>query len=360
MIVGGSPTGRGVVAAANYEARKYGIHSAMPAAQARRLCPHAVFIRSRMSLYSEVSTQLRQIFHRYTPLVEPLSLDEAFLDVTGSGRLFGSGLDIAARLKSDIREELRLVASVGLAPNKFLAKLASDLSKPDGLIEVPAASIDEFLAPLPVARLWGVGAAAQNKLHAMGIYTIEQLRAESGERIGARLGNWGRHIWELAHGRDERQVVPDHEAKSISHETTFEVDIASGSVLRAWLLDLCEQVARRLRQHQLRARTVEIKVRYSDFTTVSRSRTFGGPTDQTRAIWQLGAELLAEQLNRRNEAVRLLGIGVSGLEVEGPVQVDLFGEPQDRQQARIDGVLDAISERFGKGTAVRGGGLRNR
>ena len=359
VVVGGSPDGRGVVAAANYEARKFGVHSAMPAAQARRLCPHAVFIRSRMNLYAGVSSQLREIFFRVTPMVEPLSLDEAFLDVAASVRLFGEPLRIAQRLKADIRSELGLVASVGVAPNKFLAKLASDLSKPDGLIAVNPGEVDAFLSPLPVTRLWGVGAASERKLNAMGVYTVADLRRESAERLESRLGAWGLHIWELAHGRDSRKVVSDRDAKSISHETTFETDIVELRNQRAWLLELTEQVCARLRRHELTARTVEIKLRYGDFTTVTRSKGLYEPTDRTRTVWRQAASLLDTQWRRRPDPVRLLGCGVSGIGRDQPRQSDLFSEVQDRRQAKIDGVVDAISERFGKGALARGTTVRD-
>jgi DNA polymerase-4 len=355
VIVGGSPQGRGVVSTANYEARRFGVHSAMPAAQARRQCPDGIFLRPRMSVYVGISARLREIFARYTPLIEPLSLDEAFLDVTASRRLFGTPVSIAKGLKNTIRDELDLVASVGVAPNKFLAKLASDLSKPDGLLVVDPDGVREFLDPLPVSRLWGVGAAAERKLQAMGIYTVAELRQSAVQGLEQRLGTWGRHIWELAHGRDERRVIPDRDAKSISHETTFSNDITDPHVLRTWLLDLTEQVARRLRRHDLRARTVELKLRYNDFTTVSRSRSLTEPSDRTRIIWRLVSELFEQQWQRRSDPVRLLGCGVSGFDSEPSRQGDLFDAVVDERDARLDGVMDAISERFGNGIVGRGG-----
>lgn len=353
VVVGGSANGRGVVSTANYIARQFGIHSAMPAAQARRLCPHAVFIRPRMQVYAAISAHLRELFFRYTPLVEPLSLDEAFLDVTGTERLFGSPRDIAVSLKAAIRSDLELVASVGVAPNKFLAKLASDLSKPDGLIEVDPDDRQAFLDPLPVSRLWGVGAAAQRKLHGMGVYTIGELRRETVERLESRLGSWGVHIWELSHGRDDRDVVPDRDAKSISHETTFERDIHDPAALRDVLIGLNEQVGRRLRRHGLMARTVDLKIRYDDFTTVTRSRSLPEATDRSQVIWQQVRGLFDAQWQRRADPVRLIGCGVSGFEREAARQGDLFSM-NDERQGKIDGVMDAISEKFGAGTVGRG------
>ncbi|MGI9332249.1 MAG: DNA polymerase IV [Gammaproteobacteria bacterium] len=355
VVVGGTPEGRGVVSAASYEARKYGVHSAMSAVRAHRLCPHATFLRPRMRVYVEISGHIRKIFNRYTPLVEPLSLDEAFLDVTASERLFGSGVEIARRIRADIRGELQLVASVGVAPNKFLAKLASDLRKPDALVVVPHDAVQAFLDPLPVGRLWGVGAAARKRLEARGIYTIAELREQSPESLGTLFGRWGEQLWRLAHGIDGRAVVPDHEAKSISHETTFAEDVDDRDALRHRHRDLLDQVARRLRRHGLKAQTVELKLRYGDFTTVTRSRTLPAPTDVTTELWASATQLLEEQLARRADPVRLLGTGVSGLGAEGKRQADLFEQPKAERGAKLDGVLDAISGRFGAGSVSLGG-----
>ena len=236
--MGGSPEKRGVVSAANYVARKFGVHSAMPAVTARRLCPHGIYLPPRIDYYAEVSGQIRDIFERFTPLVEPLSLDEAFLDVTGSEGLFGPAVEIGRQIKQAIRQELRLVASVGVAPNKFLAKIASDLKKPDALVVVEPDKVQEFLDPLPVERLWGVGKQSSKVFQRLGIRTIGQLRQCPLDVLQARFGSSGEHLWDLAHGRDDRPVVPEREAKSISNETTFEHDIADMDVLRAWLVDL--------------------------------------------------------------------------------------------------------------------------
>ena len=358
VVVGGTPEGRGVVAAANYAAREFGVRSAMPAGRARMLCPQAVFIRPRMDLYAEVSGRIREIFRRYTPLVEPLSLDEAFLDVSASRSLFGAGHEIAARIKQDILEELSLVASVGVAPNKFLAKLAGALEKPDGLVVVDPDHVQEFLDPLPVERLWGVGTVAAERLWSMGVYTIADLRRQTEATMTDRFGKWGTHLWELAHGRDSRTVTPDSEARSISHETTFEVDIADRSVLRSWLLVLTEQVGRRLRRCDLRAHTVEIKVRYADFRTVNRSHTLTAPTSVTPELWASAVRLLERQLRLRGDPVRLLGMGTSNLTDESARQPDLFAETAETKHREVDGVLDQISERFGQRALRRGGGAR--
>ncbi len=358
VVVGGTPDGRGVVAAANYAARRYGIHSAMPAARARRLCPHAVFIRSRMDRYGEVSRALRGIFARYTPLLEPLSLDEAFLDVTSSLRLFGDGLAIARRIKEEIREELGLVASVGVAPNKFLAKLASDLDKPDGLVVVPTDAIEAFLEPLPVSRLWGVGKVSNRDLAQMGVHTIGDLRRLPEALLVSRFANTAVHWARLARGIDDRRVVPDRDAKSISHETTFATDIDDPEILRSWLLELTEQVATRLRRQGLRGKTVYIKVRYADFHTVTRSESLDAPSNVTRELTVTAAGLLRAQLARSPRPVRLLGMGVSALTAGAHAQGQLFETEDREQQRRIDTVVDSIKSRFGNRALRRGGGGR--
>jgi DNA polymerase-4 len=358
VVVGGTPDGRGVVAAANYAARRYGIHSAMPAARARRLCPHAVFIRARMDRYVEVSGALRGIFARYTPLLEPLSLDEAFLDVTSSLRLFGDGLAIARRIKEEIRDELGLVASVGVAPNKFLAKLASDLDKPDGLVVVPTDAIEAFLEPLPVSRLWGVGKVSNRDLAEMGVYTIGDLRRLPEELLVSRFAKSAAHWARLARGIDDRRVVPDRDAKSISHETTFATDIGDAEVLRSWLLELAEQVATRLRRQGLRGKTVFIKVRYADFHTVTRSERLDAPSNATRELYVTAARLLQAQLARSPRPVRLLGMGASGITSEELEQGQLFETEDREQQRRIDTVVDSIKSRFGNRALRRGGGAR--
>ncbi len=358
VIVGGTAEKRGVVAAANYVARKYGVHSAMPAVTARRLCPQGIFLPPRIDYYAEVSSQIREIFDRFTPLVEPLSLDEAFLDVTGSERLFGSAVEIGRQIKQSIRQELRLVVSVGVAPNKFLAKIASDLKKPDALVIVESGQVQEFLDPLPVERLWGVGKQGSKVFQRLGIRTIGQLRQWSLDALQAHFGSSGEHLWQLAHGIDDRPVVPEHEAKSISHETTFERDIEDREVLRAWLLDLTEQVGRRLRQDRLRGRTVHLKVRFADFKMITRSQTLPEPTDITQELWQVADEMLRHRLPAGHLPVRLVGMGVSGLDDIGMVQGMLFGQGERQKQARLDAVADQVKERFGAGAIRRGSSLK--
>jgi len=354
VIVGGSAEGRGVVAAANYEARKFGVHSAMASARAKRLCPHAVFLNTRINYYAEISQQIREIFEQYTPLVEPLSLDEAFLDVTGSETLFGSSAEIGRLIKQQIRVELRLVASVGVAPNKFVAKIASDLQKPDGFLVVEPGQIQAFLDPLPVGRLWGVGKVTGQVLERRAIRTIGQLRQMPIGNLNELFGSSGEHYWRLAQGIDDRRVVPDREAKSISNETTFSEDISDMEMLRTWLVELVEQVAQRLRRQEIKGRTVELKVRFADFKTISRSLTLREPTNITQELLDAGVDLLIKRLPPRHLPVRLLGFGVSNLDDSGTSQKQLFDQPIQERHRELDRVADQIMAKFGK-LAIRRG-----
>jgi DNA polymerase-4 len=353
VLVGGVG-GRGVVCAASYEARAFGVRSAMPTATARRLCPQGVFLPVRMAHYAEVAQQLREILFSYTPLVEPLSLDEAFLDVRGCEGLFGPAPDIARQIKTRIKAETGLVASVGVAANKFLAKLAGDVGKPDGLVVLAPAQVTAFLAPLPVSRLWGVGARAERRLHDLGVRTIGHLAALPEQVLTDRFGGAGRHLWDLAHGRDGRSVVPDRQAKSISTETTFSQDIDDREALRACLLQLVEHLAARLRHAGLRARTVELKVRSSSFRTRSRSMSLAEATGRTDLLWRAALGLLQRGLSRELLPVRLLGIGASGLTREGDVQGSLFDDGVPERQACLDRAVDAIRGQFGAGALRRG------
>ena len=357
VIVGGSAEGRGVVAAANYESRKFGVHSAMAAARAKRLCPHAVFIKPRIDYYASVSRQIRDIFEQFTPLVEPLSLDEAFLDVTGSESIFGPSAEIGRQIKQRIRAELQLVASVGVATNKFVAKIASDLKKPDGFVVVEPDEVQTFLDPLPVGRLWGVGQVTGQVFERLAIRTIGQLRQMPLDTLNDLFGSAGEHYWQLAHGIDDRQVVPDREAKSISNETTFAEDIADMEVLRAWLVDLVEQVARRLRRHDIKGRTVELKVRFADFKTISRSLTLAEPTNITQELLDAGVELLTTRLPSHHLPIRLLGFGVNKFKNSGASQQLLFDQPDRERHQELDRVADQITAKFGKLAIRRGAKL---
>ncbi len=359
VIVGGTPHGRGVVAAANYAARKYGIHSAMPAATAQRLCPHAVFLPTRHAYYAEVAHQIRAIFRRYTPLVEPLSLDEAFLDVTESRKLFGEAPAIGRMIKREIAQELCLTASVGIAPNKFVAKVASDLGKPDGFVVVDSEHVLSFLEPLPVTRLWGVGKVASQRLREQGVRNIGELRGKSQAWLQQLFGKQGEHILRLAHGIDERAVIADNETKSISHETTFEHDITERDTLRSWLSELTEQVGVRLRRCGLHGRTVHVKIRFTDFKTITRAYTMAQPSNITHELWRVAVRLLEDNLPARNPGVRLLGVGVSGFEQE-PVQGLLFAQVTRDKQLRLDAISDDVKQRFGPSALRRALDLQRR
>lgn len=354
VVVGGTAEGRGVVAAANYEARKYGVHSAMASVTARRLCPHAVVIRPRMDRYAAESRKIRAIFEDFTPLVEPLSLDEAFLDVTGSESIFGQSAEIGRAIKRRIRTELGLVASVGVAPNKFLAKIASDVRKPDGFVVVESDGVQAFLDPLPVGRLWGVGKVTGRTFERLGIRTIGQLRLLDADALTTLFGSAGEHYLRLAHGEDDRRVVPDREAKSISNETTFAADIDDMELLRAWLAELVDQTSRRLRRHELKGRTVDIKVRFADFKTITRSQTLARATNITQELLEAGLELLTERLPKQRLPVRLLGFGVTGFDHSGTTQRHLFDEPEREKRKSLDDVADRIAAKFGKAGLRRG------
>ncbi|MBN4053240.1 DNA polymerase IV [bacterium AH-315-L15] len=353
VIVGGSPKGRGVVAAANYKARAFGVHSAMPSSKAFRICPEAVFLPPRIHYYTEVSEQIQSIFKAYTPRVEPLSLDEAFLDVCGSEACFGSAETIGLEIKVRIREEIRLCASVGIAPNKFVAKVASDLGKPDGFVVVRSDDIQDFLDPLPVGRLWGVGKASDRVLAQIGIRTIAQLRRQSRPLLHNLFGKWGDQLWELAHGRDARPVIPDREAKSISHETTFEKDLHDVALLRSTLVALTEQVAWRLRRYNLRARTVEVKIRFSDFKTITRSKTLVQATHTTQDLVSLAIGLLHKHLPKKHLGIRLIGMGASQLATGAPVQGELFLDEAAQKQQRLDAAADRIQAKYGTSALKR-------
>ncbi|MDA7977311.1 MAG: DNA polymerase IV [Pirellulales bacterium] len=361
VIVAGGADQRGVVSAANYVARKFGVHSAMPTATALRLCPHAVRISPRHDHYAGVSRKIREIFLRFTPLIEPLALDEAFLDVTGSRRIFGDAEKIGRQIKQTIRDETQLVASVGVAPNKFLAKVASDVRKPDGFVVVARGEEQAFLGPLPVSRLWGMGPAGQKVMERHGIHTIAQLRDYPEAALAAILGpREAAHLRALSLGVDHRAVTPDAEAKSISHETTFAVDIADRDVLRNWLLELTIQVARRLRRYDLRGRTVGLKVRFADFRTITRSHSLAQPTNTTQEIWLAAAEILSTRVPTDRGAVRLIGIGVSHFDNASVRQTMLFEEHTHEKETRLDATVDEIADRFGNRSIKRGATLRKR
>ncbi len=366
VVVGGGER-RGVVAAASYEARRYGVHSAMPVATAKRLCPAGVFLPVRMSRYREMSDRIFGIFDRFTPLVEPVSIDEAFLDVTASVSLFGPPETIGRAIKAAVRAETGLTVSVGVAPSKLVAKIASDLRKPDGLTVVPRDKVIAFLACLPVGKLWGVGAVTGEALAKMGVATIGDLGRVPPDALRAKFGESGVHLHRLAHGIDEREVETEREAKSIGHEDTYDEDIRDAAAARKELLGLADRVASRLRRHGVKGRTVTLKVKYADFTAITRAATLPRPTDDGGELYRTVVPLLAKtEAGRR--PVRLLGISVSRLAAEGAVpertwgQMSLFGggsgrgagdadqapRPDPARAAKLNAAVDRIRERFGR------------
>lgn len=354
VVVGGTSS-RGVVAAASYEARRFGIHSAMPGRHAARLCPEAVFVKGRIDHYADVGRQVREIFHRYTPIVQPLSLDEAFLDVEGTQKLHGDAATIGREIKATIRSELNLTASVGVAPLKFVAKIASDLNKPDGFVEVGKDNLIAFLDPLPVGRLWGVGKVGREKLRKLNVNLIGDLRKLDAQILTDKFGSWGQHLWNLANGIDPRKVVTDRAAKSISHERTFSEDITDEDMLRAVVSYLSEQVARRLRRHGRRAKLVGIKYRREDFQTFARSRTLASVTDSTDEIFRSALGLLSEMRQSQPRPVRLIGVSVGSLtQKAAPEQMSLFDlQPGETSQREVDKVVDALSDQLGSHSVYR-------
>lgn len=346
VIVGGQG-GRGVVTSASYEARAYGVTSAMPMIRARRLCPHAIFLPNDFAAYSDFSERIRAVFLSFTPLVEPLSLDEAFLDVAGSVKLFGPPVDIARRIKTAIGA-LGLTCTVGVAPNKFLAKLASTMAKPDGLMVVAAQRVEEFLHPLPVTALWGVGEATAEQLRRLGLRTVGDLAAVSKRTLERAIGDAaGAHLHDLAHGIDERVVVPNEAARSVGSEETFTSDLDSTEEILREILRLSDRTAGRLRAKALCGRTVTLKVRFSNFSTITRSKTLDAEVDGGAEIYAV-AKSLYLRIDPDRPRIRLLGVAVTGL-APGPPrrQLDLLatarpGWPEATQ------AIDSIRERFGR------------
>ena len=354
VIVGGRPGGRGVVSAASYEARAFGVHSAMPLKTALRLCPQGVFLPVRFARYGEISKHIREIFHRYTPMVEPLSSDEAFLDVKGSEGLFGSAETIGRKIKEEILNETGLTASVGLGPNKFLAKLASDLRKPDGFVVITLDKIREILDPLPVGRLWGVGKKAELRLQALGYKTIGQIAAANPKALEMAFGPSAIHLWELAQGIDFRVVTPDRLAKSLSADITFSEDIEDKEVLGEKLLDLVEHLGSRLRKKEIKAAVIEVKLRSSDFETRSVSKSLLEPMNETMLLWGEAKALLQKLLKFDLLPARLISVGAVRLVRPGEIQGGLFDTKIIKKQGEIDRTLDAIKAKFGSESIGRG------
>jgi DNA polymerase-4 len=346
VIVGGTG-GRGVVAAASYEVRRFGVHSAMPVREALRRCPEAVCVPPRIGHYAAVSEQIFAVFHEFTPLVQGLSLDEAFLDVTASIGALGTAAHVAREIKRLVRERTELTASVGVAPNKLVAKIASDLGKPDGLVIVRPDEVRTLLDPLPIRRLFGLGAKTAPKVEALGIRTLGELRQASAARLRPIFGRYTERVQQRAAGIDDRPVVPDRDEKQISAEETFDSDIADHAKLRAEVVRLADQTCARLRARGLSAGCVTVKIRRGDFTTYTRQRRFEPPTQETRVVTSLATDLLdAWLVAQPRAALRLLGVGVS--ELAPATQLELFTAPQTEKDRQLDAAVDRIRERFGK------------
>lgn len=386
VIVGGLSS-RGVVATASYEARKFGVHSAMPISRAKKLCPHGIYVYPNMARYKEISQIIHKVMEEFTPIIEPLSLDEAFLDVTGITHKFTGPKALGRAIKDRVFEETGLIISAGLAPNKFLAKLASDLDKPDGLVVIPYGKECESLANLPIKRIWGVGPSTERRLKDGGFALIKDVQALSDEKpLVPYVGNQARRIWELARGIDERPVEPDRQIQSVGNEETYESDVEDPAVIDLELHYFANRVAKRLRKYGLMGHTVSIKVRYNDFKTVSRQKRLDSSTDQERVIYDtsvlLWNKLMRDALSAKQEErevmgttprpkfdnsilevpvkpIRLLGVTVSGLSTEGIVQDDLFSIEADEKDEKLSIVLDSLASKFGE-EAIMSGALWRR
>ena len=381
VIVGGLSS-RGVVATASYEARKFGVHSAMPISRAKKLCPHGIYVYPNMARYKEISHIIHKVMEEFTPIIEPLSLDEAFLDVTGITHKFTGPKALGRAIKDRVFEETGLIISAGLAPNKFLAKLASDLDKPDGLVVIPYGKECESLVNFPIKRIWGVGPSTERRLKDGGFTLIKDVQALPDEKpLVPYVGNQARRIWELARGIDERPVEPDRQIQSVGNEETYESDVEDPAVIDLELHYLANRVAKRLRKYGLMGHTVSIKVRYNDFKTVSRQKRLDSSTDQERVIYDtsvlLWNKLMRDALSVKQEEqevmgatprpkfdnsilevpvkpIRLLGVTVSGLSTEGIVQDDLFSIEADEKDEKLSIVLDSLASKFGEGAIMSG------
>ena len=372
VIVGGLSS-RGVVATCSYEARKFGVHSAMPISRAKKLCPDGIYVYPRMDRYKEVSHQIFSIMKEFTPHIEPLSIDEAFLEVSGMSTMYSGPKALGRAIKDRVYEQTGLIISAGLAPNKFLAKLASDLDKPDGLVVIPYGREKEILAPLPIKRIWGVGPHTEKRLKAGGFHLMRHIQVLPDERsLIPIVGNQARRIWELANGIDDRPVETDRKIQSIGAEETYEEDLTDGSTIELEFRYFANRLSKRLRKRNLLGHTVSIKVRYDDFTTVSRQKRLDTPSDHEHVFFEtallLWNKLMQDKTSKQLKGVtfmdppgpiRLLGLTVSGLDEDVPMQDSLFESPKNETENKLAGVLDSLESKFGE-TAVMSGALWQR
>ena len=352
LVVGAGT--RGVVLSANYAARKFGIRAAMPVSRAKRMAPQAIFIAPEHHRYSEISQRIMEIFHTYTPLVEPISLDEAFLDVTGSQKLFGEGREIATKIRAQVEQEEGITCSVGIAQSKFIAKLASQHCKPNGMLEIKSDRILEFLHPLPVRAIWGVGPKTAESLERLGLHTVSDIAHTPRATFIRALGDaTGASLYELSWGRDYRDVIPDEPEKSIGNEETFGEDLDNPEELLREFLRMTEKATARLRERSLFAKTISIKIKFADFTSITRSKTLPIGIDNTRETYEV-VKALYRALNNEGARIRLVGVSLSNLQEAAPEQL-LLGA-RERGWRDADSAIDRAKARFGR-SSVRPGRL---
>ena len=355
VVVGGQPNRRGVVSAASYEARKYGIHSAMPLRTAGKLCPHAIFLEGRHELYAQWSDRIAEILGKFSPIVEMASIDEAYLDLTGTERLFGPPLAAAHALICEIKKQTRLPCSAGLARTRLVAKVASDQAKPSGLVWVPAGAEEQFLSPLGVRRIPGIGKVTEQALHGMGIERVGQLAGLPQEHLEKSFGQWGRALYRKARGEDSYEFFVDAEPKSISHSHTFGEDTCDRAVLKAMLSHLCQKAAKRLREAGLSASTVAVRIRYANFETVTRARTLGEASHLDQTFLEIVRQLFERNWDRRR-AVRLVGVELGTLS-HGESQLNLLEGHRQERLDRLARAADRLREKYGFGKVQFGGSL---
>jgi len=357
VIIGANPRGgkgRGVVSTCSYEARKFGIHSGQPISLAYKMCPKGIFLSVDSSKYAQVSDEIYEIFCEFTPKLEMISVDEAFLDITGSHHLFGGPLETCKLLKSRIKEKTKLTASVGLAPIKMVAKIASDIDKPDGLVEVAQDKVLDFLWPLDIGKISGLGKKSKVIFNNLGIKTIGDLVKKSLGEVEQILGKNGGYFWELANGIDEREVETEEESKSVSNEHTFAEDTGDSKIIDVALISLCEKVSGRLRQEDLKGKTITLKIRLEGFLTFTRAKTLNKPTNFMDTIYKTIKQLL-DKFDRKGKKVRLVGVKVSNF-FSGEVQATLFEEKDEDKQERMHLAIDKIKNKFGREAIFRAGG----
>ena len=358
VLIGGRGP-RGVVAAASYEARAFGCHSAMPTSIALRRCPHAIIVKHSFERYRELSQRVYAVLGRYSPLIQPMGLDEAYLDMTGTERALGPPAESLAKLKREVHAETGLTISIGAGPNKFVAKIASDLDKPDGLaLLLDQHTVERTLWPMPATTIPGVGDAAAKRLTRLGVRTIGDIARLGNATLTSVLGDWGAELAARARGEDDRPVTPDRTAKSIGHERTFGTDVDDPDIARTILADQAEQVARRLRAHQRVARTVTVKLRLPDFTTFTRAATLPTPSSRTDAITIAARDIFDAWASRAFRPLRLLGVSASNLASEDAEQSGLFDQGEAKKQRALDAAADSIADKFGKAAIQRGSALR--